>query len=151
MTIIIIAQQHCAQVAEVLRTAGVLKELDVPLFWFSNYDGVGDVAEWLPEEQAEFWDSGARFLRVNKMVESLKYLTKVKYVFVSSGSAPASVSASVSAVPLTYLSFCPFSCTYSSIFCYLSRPDRLPCLLCTSFFFFDIFVIQYIFRLYLPS
>ncbi|CAN0140993.1 unnamed protein product, partial [Pylaiella littoralis] len=64
------------EVSEMLRTAGVLKEVGVPLFWMSNYDGNGDVASWTSEEQTEFWNSGARYLPVHRMVESLDYLTK---------------------------------------------------------------------------
>ncbi|CAN0539569.1 unnamed protein product, partial [Ectocarpus sp. 12 AP-2014] len=64
------------EVSEVLRVASLLKEEGVPLFWTSAYEGEGDVGAWLPEEQALFWDSGARFVPVHRMVESLKYLTK---------------------------------------------------------------------------
>ncbi|CAM9726063.1 unnamed protein product, partial [Pylaiella littoralis] len=46
------------------------------LLWVSHYDGNGDVASWTSEEQAEFWNSGARFLPVHRMVEGLEYLTK---------------------------------------------------------------------------
>lgn len=71
------------QVSETLRAAGRLKEAGVPLFWLSAYEGEGDVGAWLPEEREEFWDSGARFLPVHRMVESLKYLTKVCACLVS--------------------------------------------------------------------
>ncbi|CBJ26872.1 hypothetical protein Esi_0048_0094 [Ectocarpus siliculosus] len=64
------------EVSEVLRVANLLKEEGVPLFWTSAYEGEGDVGAWLPEEQALFWDSGARFVPVHRMVKSLKYLTK---------------------------------------------------------------------------
>ncbi|CAN0123542.1 unnamed protein product [Ectocarpus fasciculatus] len=67
------------EVSEVLRSARRLKEEGVPLFWTSAYEGEGDVGAWLPEEQAEFWDSGARFIPVHRMVESLGYLTKVRF------------------------------------------------------------------------
>ena len=65
------------QVSETLRVAGRLKEVGVPFFWLSAYEGEGDIAAWPPEEQQEFWDSGARFLPVHRMLESLRYLTKV--------------------------------------------------------------------------
>ncbi len=71
------------QAAETLRTAGKLREAGVPLFWLSTYDGEGDVDAWLPTEQWEFWKSGALFVPVHRMVESLKYLTKVGLRFVS--------------------------------------------------------------------
>lgn len=65
------------QVSELLRVANVLKDMGIPLFWMSAYEGGGDVSDWLPEEQEAFWASGARFVPVHRMVESLKYLTKV--------------------------------------------------------------------------
>ncbi|CAM9162932.1 unnamed protein product [Scytosiphon promiscuus] len=64
------------EVAEVLRVASVLQDQGLPLFWMSSYEGVGDVAGWLPEEQEAFWASGARFIPVHRMVESLQFLTK---------------------------------------------------------------------------
>lgn len=62
---------------ETLRAAGRLNEAGVPFFWLSTYEGEGGIDAWRPEEQEEFWDHGARFVPVHRMVDSLKYLTKV--------------------------------------------------------------------------
>ncbi|CAN0117785.1 unnamed protein product, partial [Hapterophycus canaliculatus] len=64
------------EVSELLRVANVLKDEGIPLFWMSAYEGGGDVGTWLPEEQEAFRVSGARFIPVHRMVQSLKYLTK---------------------------------------------------------------------------
>lgn len=63
--------------SETLRAAGRMKGAGVPFFWLPTYEGGGGIGAWPPEEQAEFWDSGARFVPVHRMVESLTYLTKV--------------------------------------------------------------------------
>eukprot|EP00903_Cladosiphon_okamuranus_P014839 g13740.t1 len=64
------------QEQKVLREAGALKEAGVPFFWLSAYDGHGDVLGWSSEGQEEFRDSGARFVPIHRMVESLTYLTR---------------------------------------------------------------------------
>ena len=61
---------------EFLRTAGSLKDEGIPLFWLSSYDGEGNVGDWTHAERRQFERSGARFIPVHNMVESLSYLTK---------------------------------------------------------------------------
>eukprot|EP00752_Nemacystus_decipiens_P014381 g12791.t1 len=64
------------EVSEILRAAGLMKEAGIPFLWMSAYQGEGDIGAWLPEEQEDFWGSGARFVPVHRMVESLDYLTR---------------------------------------------------------------------------
>lgn len=62
--------------SELLRSAIKLQHVGVPLFWLSAYEGEGDIRDWPSSEQDAFRESGARFLPVHDMVESLAYLTK---------------------------------------------------------------------------
>lgn len=62
--------------SETIRSAEELESLDIPLFWMTTYDGTGDISEWTSHDRHRFQKSGARFLPVHRMVESLTYLTK---------------------------------------------------------------------------
>lgn len=64
------------ETSELLRTAERLNTEGVPLFWLTAYEGEGDIRDWEDDEQERFTESGARFLPVHEMVESLGYLTK---------------------------------------------------------------------------
>ena len=61
---------------ELLRVANELKEEGVPLIWLSTYEGNGAVDQWSDEQRVEFEESGAKFVPIHRMVESLTYLTK---------------------------------------------------------------------------
>ena len=64
------------ETSEVLRTATYVKGEGVPLFWLATYTGYGDIRDWTYEERRTFKRSGARFVPVHDMVESMSYLTK---------------------------------------------------------------------------
>lgn len=64
------------ETSEVVRVAAMLKDEGIPLFWMSTYLGEGDIRDWTEEEREAFKSSGARFVPVHDMVESLSYLTK---------------------------------------------------------------------------
>lgn len=89
----------------------MLKELGIPLIWLSVYEGFGDVARFTSAEQAEFWDSGARFLPVHRMVEDVGYLTKV--------------CVCVFAFAFVYVCVCPLPLVPPPV----SAPNRPSCLL----------------------
>ena len=61
---------------ELLRSAKVLKEKEIPLIWLTTYDGVGDIDHWSDDQRERFMESGAKFVPIHRMVESLTYLTK---------------------------------------------------------------------------
>ena len=61
---------------ELLRVSNELKEQGVPLMWLSTYDGTGDIEKWSDEQRAEFKESGAKFVPIHRMVQSIQYLTK---------------------------------------------------------------------------
>ena len=64
------------ETSELLRTAAKLQDEGIPLIWMSEYEGEGDIRDWTEEEREAFKSSGARFVPVHDMVESLSYLTK---------------------------------------------------------------------------
>lgn len=61
---------------ELLRSANVLKEEGVALIWLSTYDGEGNIEHWSEDQRERFKESGAKFVPIHRMVESLTYLTK---------------------------------------------------------------------------
>lgn len=48
----------------------------VPFFWLSTYEGKGDPKDWTQQQQADFRESGARFVRVGDMAHGLGWLTR---------------------------------------------------------------------------
>lgn len=44
-------------------------------FWFSSYDGAGDIKKWTHSNQAVFHQSGAKFVAMGDMARGLDHLT----------------------------------------------------------------------------
>lgn len=54
----------------------VFVPVQMPFFWLSTYEGKGDPKYWSRQQEADFHESGARFVRVGDMASGLGRFTR---------------------------------------------------------------------------